>query len=71
MAEPQATQSDQWWSAFPAPRAKAPEISADEVMQMFDDSKDNRFLEIVPPNPNQFGSFVAPSTPDIPPNSFL
>lgn len=37
MAEAKATQEDQWWSAFPAPRAKAPEISADEVMQMFDD----------------------------------
>jgi arsenical-resistance protein 2 len=37
MAESQPTQADQWWSAFPSPRAKAPNISADEVMQMFDD----------------------------------
>lgn len=36
MAEAPA-QPDQWWSAFPAPRSKAPEISADEVMQMFED----------------------------------
>ncbi|TVY50722.1 hypothetical protein LCER1_G005965 [Lachnellula cervina] len=28
---------NQWWSAFPAPRAKCPEVSADEVMKMFDD----------------------------------
>lgn len=28
---------DQWWLAFPAPRAKCPEVSADEVMKMFDD----------------------------------
>ena len=37
MAETQTTQPDQWWTAFPAPRAKCPEISADEVMKMFDD----------------------------------
>lgn len=36
MAETHA-QPDQWWSAFPEPRAKAPKISVDEVMQMFDD----------------------------------
>jgi arsenical-resistance protein 2 len=33
----QAPQPDQWWAAFPAPRAKVPEITADEVMKMFDD----------------------------------
>ncbi|KAG0651539.1 Dual specificity phosphatase Cdc25B [Hyphodiscus hymeniophilus] len=40
MAEPQATQAtqtDQWWSAFPAPKAKVSEISSSEVMQLFDD----------------------------------
>ncbi|TVY38658.1 hypothetical protein LOCC1_G005084 [Lachnellula occidentalis] len=35
MTETQTT--DQWWTAFPAPRAKCPEVSADEVMKMFDD----------------------------------
>ena len=37
MAEAATTQSEQWWTAFPEPRAKISEISADEVMQMFDD----------------------------------
>jgi arsenical-resistance protein 2 len=36
MAEAHA-QQEQWWSAFPLPRSKPSEISADEVMQMFDD----------------------------------
>ena len=27
----------EWWSAFPDPKAKCPEISADAVMKMFDD----------------------------------
>lgn len=35
--EAQAAQADQGWSAFPAPRAKAPEISPEDVMKMFDD----------------------------------
>lgn len=26
-----------WWDAFPAPKACVPEITADEVMKMFDD----------------------------------
>jgi arsenical-resistance protein 2 len=37
MTETQTTQPDQWWAVFPVPRAKCPEISADEVMKMFDD----------------------------------
>lgn len=28
---------ENWYSAFPAPRAKCAEITADELMQMFDD----------------------------------
>ena len=36
-AQPQVPQPDQWWVAFPAPRANASEITADEVMKMFDD----------------------------------
>jgi arsenical-resistance protein 2 len=31
------TKPDQWWTAFPEPKAKVPEISADEVMKKFDD----------------------------------
>jgi hypothetical protein len=34
-ATPQKTEN--WWDAFPAPRAKCPELSADELMKMFDD----------------------------------
>ena len=26
-----------WWTAFPSPRAKCPEITADELMKFFDD----------------------------------
>jgi len=36
MAETQ-TQPDQWWKAFPEPKAKCPEISGEEVMKKFDD----------------------------------
>lgn len=27
----------EWWETFPAPKSKAKEITADEVMKMFDD----------------------------------
>jgi arsenical-resistance protein 2 len=37
MAETQNPQPEQWWTAFPVPKAKTPEITADEVMKMFDD----------------------------------
>jgi hypothetical protein len=36
MANSQSPQAE-WWSQFPDPRAKCPEISPDEVMKMFDD----------------------------------
>lgn len=28
---------ENWWAAFPAPRAKSAELTADELYQMFDD----------------------------------
>jgi len=37
MGDPQTPQPDQWWLSIPPPRAKCPEITADEVMKMFDD----------------------------------
>jgi arsenical-resistance protein 2 len=37
MAKPQNIQAGNWWSKFPEPRAEVPEITAVEVMQMFDD----------------------------------
>jgi len=37
MTEAQPSQVARWFSAFPAPKATCPEISADEVMAMFDD----------------------------------
>ena len=37
MVETQIPQPEQWWAALPAPRAHCPEITADEVMKMFDD----------------------------------
>ncbi|KAH6669369.1 Rhodanese-like domain-containing protein [Halenospora varia] len=40
MAEPQLQEpkkEPEWWEAFPAPKSKAKEITADEVMKMFDD----------------------------------
>lgn len=58
MAASEPAQADQWWSAFPPPRAKAPEISPDEVMQMFDDSKENQLFEITPPVHNYSFSHV-------------
>jgi arsenical-resistance protein 2 len=47
MTETQAPQPDQWWAAFPAPKAKCPEITADEVMKMFDDMD-------IKPGPREF-----------------
>ncbi len=32
-----AQRAIQWWEAFPAPRAKFSEITAENVMNMFDD----------------------------------
>ncbi|RDW87695.1 hypothetical protein BP5796_03389 [Coleophoma crateriformis] len=37
MTTTQPAQADPWWAAFPAARAKCPEISADDVMKLFDD----------------------------------
>ena len=37
MAETQTPQTEQWWDALPAPRAKCPDITADELMKAFDD----------------------------------
>ncbi|KAH7391359.1 Rhodanese-like domain-containing protein [Cadophora sp. MPI-SDFR-AT-0126] len=37
MAETQTTQTGNWWDAIPAPRAKCPEMTADELMKAFDD----------------------------------
>jgi len=37
MAEAQQPPQAEWWTALPTPRVKCPEISADEVMKMFDD----------------------------------
>jgi len=37
MAETQTTQAGNWWDVFPAPRAKCPEMTADELMKAFDD----------------------------------
>ena len=37
MAEASTPQPDQWWISIPPPRAKCPELAADEVMKMFDD----------------------------------
>lgn len=37
MADTQPSQPGQWWDEFPAPKAKCPEVTADEVMKMFDD----------------------------------
>ena len=37
MAENQPQQPDQWWTAFPAPKATCPEITGDEVIKLFDD----------------------------------
>jgi arsenical-resistance protein 2 len=31
------TQSKEWWASLPAPRSTPPSISADTVMQLFDD----------------------------------
>jgi arsenical-resistance protein 2 len=47
MADAQAPQSNEWWTAFPAPRAKCPEITADELMKLFDDMD-------IKPEPRQF-----------------
>jgi len=35
MTDTQSTSN--WWDAFPAPKAKCPEITSDEVMKLFDD----------------------------------
>jgi arsenical-resistance protein 2 len=37
MAETQTPKTENWWDAFPAPRAKCPEMTADELMKAFDD----------------------------------
>ena len=37
MAEAQTPNPVDWWTAFPAPRAKCPEITAEELMKLFDD----------------------------------
>lgn len=31
------TPNSNWWDAFPPPKASVPELTADEVMKMFDD----------------------------------
>jgi arsenical-resistance protein 2 len=36
-AEADDKKEPQWWDAFPAPKAKVPKLSADEVMKLFDD----------------------------------
>ncbi|KAK1726497.1 hypothetical protein CaCOL14_012201 [Colletotrichum acutatum] len=36
MAEAAASESPQWWAAFPAPKAKSPEIEADEMMRLLE-----------------------------------
>lgn len=46
MAESQDPKAD-WWTAFPAPRAKCPGISTDELMKMFDDMD-------IKPGPREF-----------------
>jgi hypothetical protein len=46
MAESQNPRLE-WWSAFPAPRAKCPIISVDDVMKLFDDMD-------IKPGPRQF-----------------
>ena len=45
MAEMQT--EPEWWTTVPAPRAKCPEISADELMKLFDDMD-------IKPGPRQF-----------------
>jgi arsenical-resistance protein 2 len=37
MAEVQPQKTTQWWEAFPAARAKCPELSSDDLMKKFDD----------------------------------
>lgn len=37
MTEPQNSQAGNWWDAFPAPRSKCPEMTADDLMKAFDD----------------------------------
>lgn len=46
MAEIQASKAE-WWTTVPAPTAKCPEISGDEVMKLFDDMD-------VKPGPREF-----------------
>jgi hypothetical protein len=46
MAESQNPRVE-WWSAFPAPRAKCPRISVGDIMKLFDDMD-------VKPGPRQF-----------------
>lgn len=47
MTESQEPQPDQWWTAFPAPKAKCAEITAGELMKLFDDMDIN-------PSPREF-----------------
>ena len=35
--QPEKKEEPQWWEAHPAPQAKCPEMTADELMKMFDD----------------------------------
>jgi len=37
MAEITQPKQENWWDAFPAPRAKCGEVTSDELYQMFDD----------------------------------
>lgn len=37
MTDPEIKTPAEWWASLPAPRSKPPTISADEVMQLFDD----------------------------------
>ncbi|KAJ5037364.1 uncharacterized protein L3040_007540 [Drepanopeziza brunnea f. sp. 'multigermtubi'] len=37
MAETPTPKTENWWEAFPAPRARCPEMSADELYAAFDD----------------------------------
>jgi arsenical-resistance protein 2 len=43
MAETE-TPRPEWWSEFPTPIAKCPEITADELMKLFDDSMPYFFI---------------------------
>jgi hypothetical protein len=37
MTDTTTPKQENWWDAFPAPRAKCAEITTDEMMKMFDD----------------------------------